>query len=446
MTSTTKEIKKKIIMRAWRSCAIALLAAVGCCAQQSDAGSGDVVVQPSATLTSQILDHDFVNYFLFGNGTYDTNLPVIRNGASTYGGAFGWDVGGGVTASHSFKGGEFSLSYRGDYRHYNSNGYGNGNTQNLSLLFNKQLSRRWAVGFSLGGGILEYGGSFYSMEPTNASTDITNPLASRSRFASAGVNVTYSQTRRLSYVFSGAGFYSSYNYSGAARSLGGTGTASVQYRTTARTTIGGTYSHSYYTYSSNFGSSTIDGGFLTLSHMFSGHWSANLSAGETHSHSQGTITLPVTLLLGQQLVSGYITGPYNRSANTPSFQLGVSHYLKRSSVSLTGGQGVNAGNGTYLTSKDQFVTLTLSFSHRLSNFGLGGSYFRLTSIANTVSNTYSSANFSASYGYTLKKYIALNFRYDFIHYDNFYALQGVNESRVSLGVSFSSKSVPLTLF
>ena len=171
MTSTTKEIKKKIIMRAWRSCAIALLAAVGCCAQQSDAGSGDVVVQPSATLTSQILDHDFVNYFLFGNGTYDTNLPVIRNGASTYGGAFGWDVGGGVTASHSFKGGEFSLSYRGDYRHYNSNGYGNGNTQNLSLLFNKQLSRRWAVGFSLGGGILEYGGSFYSMEPTNASTD-----------------------------------------------------------------------------------------------------------------------------------------------------------------------------------------------------------------------------------------------------------------------------------
>jgi hypothetical protein len=423
-------------------CALLLLFASFASAQQADSDA----VRPSATLTSQLLDHDFVNYFVFGNGTYDSHLPIFRNGESSYGGTFGYDVGGGITADHAFKDGDFSLSYRGDYRRYEHSSYGSGDTQNLSVLYNKRLSRKWAINLNASGGILTYGGSFYSSAGSGASTDITNPLSSQSRFANTGINLTYQQTRRLSYIFSGSFFYSNYNYSAAASSLGGTGSATVQYRTTARTTFGGTYSHSYYTYGSNFGNSTIDSGYLTLSHMFTSRWTATASAGLSHSNTHGTITLPVTLLLDQQLVTGYVTGPYKRSYNTPSFQLGISHYLKRSSITLSAGQGVNGGNGTYLTSKDQFATLTFSASSRRSNFSLGGSYFRLTSIANTVSQTYSTANFSASYGYTLHKYLAINFRYDFLHYDNLYAFGGLNESRVSLGFSFSSKSVPLTLF
>jgi hypothetical protein len=151
-------------------------------------------------------------------------------------------------------------------------------------------------------------------------------------------------------------------------------------------------------------------------------------------------------LLGQQLVSGFITGPYDRTYYAPSFQLGVSRNIKRSLVSISGGQGINAGNGTFLASKDQFVSGTLSFTHQSRNLSFAGAYTRLTSIANTVSSQYTTANLSVAYGFNIVRYVNGNLRYDFIHYDNLYQLNGLNESRFSFGFSFDSKSVPLTLF
>jgi hypothetical protein len=76
----------------------------------------------------------------------------------------------------------------------------------------------------------------------------------------------------------------------------------------------------------------------------------------------------------------------------------------------------------------------------------GGAFTRLTSVANTVSSQYSTATASASYGFNIVRYVNGNVRYDFIHYDNLYSLNGLNESRFSFGFSFDSKSVPLTLF
>lgn len=419
-----------------------VLAAAAGYAQQADVD----IPQPSTTLGSQFFEHDFVNFFAFANGMYDTALPVLSSTSSRFDGAFGVDAGGGVTAGHNFKDGTFSLSYKGDYRHYFSNTYSNGQDQSLSVLYTKRLNRHWSLGAQGGGGIISYGGQFYGASTGVGATVLTNPLSSESRFANAGLNLTYEQTRRLSYTFGGQFFFSNYNYAGAVNSFGGSGTASVNYRTTARTTIGGTYTHSYFVYSGSLGTSTIDGGYLTLTHVFTSHWTASVSAGATHTHSKGIITEPVLLLLGQQLVSGYIVGPYDRSSNSPSFQLSITRNMRHSLFSLNGGQGVNAGNGTFLTSRNQYFGATYSLTHRLTNLSFGASYNRLSSIANTVTNQYSSANASVSYGFNIVRYVSANFRYDFIHYDNLYELAGVNENRFSFGLTFSSKSVPLTLF
>ena len=105
-----------------------------------------------------------------------------------------------------------------------------------------------------------------------------------------------------------------------------------------------------------------------------------------------------------------------------------------------------AGNGLFLTSKDQFVNGTFSFSSRRSNVGFGGNYVRLSSVSNTVSQTYSYYGFSANYGVNLVRYVSANARYDLIHYANLFSYGNVTESRISFGLSLSSKSVPLTLF
>ncbi len=429
-----------------RPLTILLLASGLALAQQTSADAADVTAPPSATLVSQFFENDFFDIFGFANATYDTALPLLRPGTESFGSAWGVSAGGGLSAGHKFKDGVFSLSYRGDYRHYFSSSYSNGTDQSLSLLFSKRLSRHWSLGIQASGGSIVYGGDFYTTSPTQGSTALANPLSNQSRFVSSGVNLTYEQSRRLSYTFGGQFFLSNYNFAQAVNSVGGSGTASVNYRLTGRTTIGASYTRSYFAYSGSGGDTTINGEYLTASHVFSGHWNASVSGGVSETHSKGIITVPILFLFRGVPVTGYVTGPYDRTNYAPTFQGTISRNLKRSLLSITGGQGINAGNGTYLASKDQFANGTLSFTRGHRNLSFGGGYTRLVSVASTISNAYSTATISGSYGFNVARYLSANVRYDFIHYADFYSLKGLNESRFSLGFSIDRKGIPLTLF
>ncbi len=44
------------------------------------------------------------------------------------------------------------------------------------------------------------------------------------------------------------------------------------------------------------------------------------------------------------------------------------------------------------------------------------------------------------------RYLGANFRYDYVHYGNLNPYTGVSDNRLSFGFSFSSKSIPLTLY
>lgn len=396
------------------------------------------------TAATQFFDHDFINVYAYGNGIWDSHVPEV-NGTG-YQSGVGWDAGGGLTATHTFHDGSLSINYRGGYTEDRSLGFGGGQQQTLSFAYEKRLNRRWTLGASVSGAILSYGTSFYSGTSV-ASITPGNPLSPQSRFANAGLSLTYAQTRRLSYVFSGSYLLNSFNLAGAYSTHGGSGQASVYYRLTARTTIGGTYSHSYFSYTGNGGTTNVDSGSLTYSHIFPEHWQVDLSAGVNRAHSMGTVEVPVAFAFNGQIITGYYTGPYNRVVYSPVFQGVITHGFRRSSASLSGGQGVMSGNGLYLTSRDQFVNGTFSFSNRHSNLSFGGNYVRMSSISNSISQVYSYYGFSAGYGINLIRYVSANLRYDLIHYDGLLDLtKSTTQSRVTFGISLSTKSVPLTLF
>lgn len=411
-------------------------------AQAADEGLRGIPV----TLAGQFFDHDFVNYTLFANAIYDTNLGTLQGNQTVAGGGFGYSVGGGVTASHQSRNGVLSLSYRGDYRHYGAAGYGSGTDQNLALNYSQRLTHRWAMNTNVAAGILLYGGGFYSVAPSAASTVVTNPFSPETRFVSAGLNFSYQQTRRLSYVFGGQFYLNNYNYPGAINSVGGTGIASMVYRLTGRTSVAGTYSHTYYHYGRSAGNSTLDGGSLTLEHEFPAHWQASLTVGLMRSHAVGIISIPLSVIVGQQAVVGYITGPYDQVSLIPSFQGTVTRYRRRTAFSISAGQGVQPGNGVYLTSRSQFLNGTYSYSMRRSNISLGYGYFHLTSIANSVSQGYSTGNFSGSYSYLVTRHLSTNFRYDLISYGGLGSYGGFVGHRLTFGVAYSSASIPMTLF
>jgi len=416
-------------------------AAVALVAQDTSSDSSNDYGTRRVTAASEFFDHDFVNIFAFANGIWDSRVPILTTNQSGYGSGFGWEAGAGISLSHQFRDGGVTLSYQGSYRDYPSSTFHGGTQQSLALAYSKRLSKRWTFGASVSGGILSYGSSYYGASIS------TNPFSSESRFLSAGVSLTYAQSRRLSYVFSGAYFLSNYSYAGSFSSYGGSGSAAVYYRLTARTTIGGSYTHSYYTYSHGAGTANIDNGSLTLSHRFPDHWQLDLSAGVSRVHSQGVISELVSVIFDGETVTGYEVGAYNRTIYSPSFGAFLTRMYRRSSLAIGGGQSVAAGNGTFLASRSQFGSAIYSIStpHR-SSLGFGVSYIRLSSLANSVSQSYTTFGASVSYGINLMRYLSANARYDYLHYGGLFGFGSLNESRISVGLSLSSKSVPLTLF
>jgi hypothetical protein len=251
----------------------------------------------------------------------------------------------------------------------------------------------------------------------------------------------------LSYIFAGNFYLSRYSYPGAIGTTGGTGSASVSYRLTERTTAGGTYSHSYFSYQQNAGQASIDGGYLNISHQFLHFWTVTADVGVSRSNSSGIIRTPVTIIFNGQPVTGYIVGPYKLNKLTPSVTGTVSRRVRRIVASASIGQGVNPGNGVYLASRSRFVNGTVSYNiNRRSNVSASGGWFYLTSLANTVSTSYSTSSLGASYGYSLSRHLSANARYDYYRYGGLLSYSGAADNRFSFGITFSSQTIPLTLY
>ncbi len=402
-----------------------------------------------ATLAGEFLEHDFVNFYAFANGVYDTYAPFSRpNGQIGNNGSFGVEFGGGVNATHALRNGQFSLGYRGSYRNYQNSTYTTGTDQNISLGYSRRLARQWTLSTSLGGGISFYGGTFFA-NPSNSSNIVSNnPFAGETKFLSTGASLTYQQSRRLSYVVSGSYFLQRYNYANAIGNTGVSGSGSVNYRTTARTTVGGSYSHSYFAFQRNAGNNNADTFQLSVSHQFPDHWFASVSGGITRSSSSGFAVFPINnVLVNGQLVNAYQVGRYNSTTSFPSFSGSVSRGYRQSNLSFSAGQGIASGNGYYLASKSLYANGFYSRSiHRRENVAFGGGVYRLSSVSNSIASTFSSSSLIASYSVNLVRYFGVNASYNYIHYGSLNGFGGVNDNRLTFGVNFSSKSIPLTLF
>lgn len=397
------------------------------------------------SLTGQFFGGDFFNAYGYFNGVYDSRPTTLQSGSN---GGMGFSVGGGASASKSFSDALLSFSYRGEYRNFPSGFQGSGTNQSLSLVFTKRLSRRWSFSHTDSAGMVLYGNGFFGSTSSGGGIP-TNPFSPSTRFLSSSAYFTYTQSRRLSYTFGGNLFLSRYNYPGATGTTGASFSGSLIYQLTARTKIGGTYSHDNYYYQNNAGTSNIDGGFFNLQHLFGRAWQTTLSVGVSHVHTQGTITLPIQIIipgLGPTVI-GYQTGTYNTTKDVPTIQAGVNYHFGNYVVGANGGRGVNPGNGTFLTSTH--TSFGGFISRRLSERALisGNSYFsRMTSIANAVAQSYSQAYTTVTYSRTVTPHISVNFNYMYNRYGSLLGLGQATDNRFTAGISFSTKNVPFTLF
>lgn len=401
------------------------------------------------TLASQFFEHNnYFNYYALLNGMYDSYAPTYNTttGQQTNNGSFGYSVGGGLSAYHSFRRATLSVSYSGTYRNYNSPLFQNGTDQNLALAFTRRLGRRWTLGLSANAGTVLYGTGYFGTASEGPNAIATNPFSANTRYASAGVSLAYQQTRRLSYVVSGTFFLQRYSFVNAIGATGGAGSFGVNYRVTARTTVGANYGFSAFTYQFGSGDSQLHSISVSVSHLFPHNWFLSVNGGVTHSNVNGFISIPVSALTGNVGAGGFVVGQYNTSSNFPSFGATVTRIFRRFQLSASGGQSINSGNGYYLASRNQYLNGNYSKSFRRSNFSFGGNWYRLESAANTVTYSYSAAGVAASYSYQLMRYLGSNFRYDWVRYGNLTPYPSIIDNRLSFGLIFSSRSIPATLY
>jgi hypothetical protein len=406
----------------------------------------DTMTNPVSLVQPLEGGHNFFNFYLFADGVYDINSFQTSGGGNV--GGWGVDVGGGVNGFHEFATGTVALSYRGGYRDYQTSLFPSGTDQNLSFQFKKSLTRRWAIIYSQSAGVYLYGGTYFALQPTQTNFVQTNPFASESRFLAGSISLVHQQSRRLSYSIEGDYFLNRYNLPGAIGNTGVSGSASASYRYSRRMTFSGTFTHSDMFYQRGAGTAQIDTAYVTLSRDLPSRWHLGISGGFSRVNAYGTAVIPVPIAIQNQILTAYFVGHYNTVAFLPYYQGTLSHTGHWSQFSITGGESATPGNGLYLASRTLGVSGFYSYPlfSRTTNLGFGGSYYRLSSVSNTVSGSYSTSTFSASLGHNFSRHIGANLRYDFIDYGVFGGFTGRTDNRFSFGVVFNSRNVPITLF
>jgi hypothetical protein len=386
---------------------------------------------------------DFFNFFAFANGVLDTDGAYLQNANS--GATFGETLGGGASGYHAFSTGSLAVYYNGDYRHYGSNNFGNGTDQSLSIMYQK-LTKHWTFTVGEVAGTFFQGGSAYSTaaNSVNPATIVqTSPYATSTKYAGTTLTASYQQSLRLSYQFTGSYFLNRYSGAVSVGSNNFIGGFATVYRLTRRTSISGNYSHSNFLYQHNQGSSNVDAVYVSLGHDFATHWTVSFSGGVTRANSSGTFQAPVYLNPNLPPV-GFVVEQYHQTNVLPYYQATLSRNMRHLTVSASGGESVGPGNGYYLASRVLNVNGLVNYGMRRSNFSANGYFSRLSSVANAVTGNEVTTGIGAAYSYNLIRHLGLNARYDYIKYGNLGILHVPADNRISFGVYFTSKDVPLS--
>ena len=404
---------------------------------------------PGAPSSAPIAFRPFIGL----NGIYDDGLlPVSVNsqGRIPTADLFGVELALGLYGFHTWKHTTLALDYKGNFRHYSDRSYYDGSDQFLSLILTHQPNKRLVITLrntagtysrdyflSSTLGILD---SNYLQTPENDIYD------NRVIFLTTGADVIYRMTPRLSFDFGGEGYLVRRESSALYGLTGYDAHADVQYRMRRHTTIGLDYRYSYFGYTQGFGNSDIHSvgiNYATqLTHRL--QLAARIGGARVESTSLEQVALDpaIAALLG---TSFGIQAAYQLHY-APDISARLTDTFRRSQFNLSFTDGVNPGNGVYLTSKMESGVAGYSYTGvRHWNFGADGSYTRLSALAQTL-GAYTSYGVGGGATRDLKKGLHAVLRLDARRYDVAGNEFRHNDFRVLLGLSFSPGDVSLALW
>ena len=425
----------------------------------SQAGSGEeysgpAILSRGESPTSQTAAPVAFRPYIGLSGIYDSGLvpvSVTSTGGIPSSDLYGVELNLGAYVYHVWKHTTLGLDYRGDFRHYTAS-YWDRTDQFLSLILTHRPSKR--VTFTLRNQAGLYSLSTYSLSSPLGSTDpyyLQLPqngiYDSRVIFAGTAADLTYLLTHRLSFNIGGEGSLVRQQSTALYGMTGGVARGDLEYRVSRHSTVGADYRFTYFDYTKGFGNTYIQSVGLNYSTRFSKQvqLSARIGGARVESSSLTEVTLDpaIAALLGESVAiqAAHLVN------YVPDMLVRLTDTFHRSNFSLEYRNQVVSGNGVYLTSRNNSGFASYNYTGvRHWNFSVDGSYGRMTALVQTI-GPYTA--YGAGLGITrdLGKGLHTVLRVDQRHYDIATSAAFLhNESRVSLGLTFSPGDMPLVLW
>jgi hypothetical protein len=398
---------------------------------------------------------DFVP-FLSILGVYDTGLngvSVNSQGQLANSNSEGVEVDFGISGVHSWKHTKVSLNYSGAVREYSPATYYSGLNQSLMFTVMHQLSRHVALQFNESAGIYSQTYGLVGLTPTvqfdpsTVYTPTTDFFDNRTIYASTQLQLTYQRSARLSFAFGGDWDLTRRRSSALYGVTGQDARGDVQYRITRRTTIGGDYMFTRYTYNGVFSGADFHRFSGTYATALSKTWEFSGYGGMTRVENKFpqlvTLDPVIAALLG--VTEGYVVS--HTLDWLPTFSLRLSKTFSTGVVYVSGSRSMNPGNGLFLTSSDYNASAGYTYSGiRRWALSVLTAYDRAQSIGNILGEYGDvSAGVQTSRqigrmmhlvaGVTARKYQSGSFAgYNHVIWD------------ARVGISFSPRDIPLRIW
>ena len=430
--------------------------------QEFDPAGGPSILSRGGRIGTRGTELGALTFSAGVDGIYDTSmggLVLSPDGTLQQVSGAGVEARATLFGTHRWRRSSLGINYLGSYSEYTGNDYLNGTTQTLGLDFSKQHSKKLRTNLKLATGTSNrpygaiagfngYGaaGALDALDPNFIAVPVQELFNNRVNYVQGSVGFVYQQSSRLSFGLTASG----YGVRRAAKGLGGTngylGGAEASYRVSKRSSVSVDYSFAHMEYPGSFGASDVHGLGIAYGRSVGRDWDFNLGVRINRVESLGLARVEldpvVAALLGQ---SSGVEAFYSLVA-LPGFSARVSRRFRRGSLDFVGSKSISPGNGLLLTSQATGFSGGYSYNgiRHWSLYGSAG-YMGMSTLTRS-SGKYSSFNAGFGVSRDIFRTIHVTSRWDFrdqlISVTNF----GRTGSRVSVGLAWSSRRVPLAIW
>lgn len=391
--------------------------------------------------------------FINLSGSYQSGLVagnLTDTGQLATADAVGGEIAFGVYGYQSWKRTTLGVNYRGDYRKFNRARAYDGSNQLLAFGVTHQPSRHVSVSFRQGAGTYTrmsgYMGTFGFYDPTFAHIPSDELLDSRIYYTTTMGDVTYIRSARLSFNFGGTGFVIRRQASSLYNVNGFSARGDAAYRLSRRSTLAFDYFFTHFNFDRLFGNADMHSIGVNYSVAPSRWWEVAVRAGMLRIETLALGTVEVDPVVAAIIGRSRAFRAFHQLENTPSYSLQVIRRFRRSSAIASVQRGANPGNGVYLTSRQNSVSGTYSYTGmRHWSFSAAARYSDMKSLGLDI-GTYKTASAGLGLTRTLtRQNLYLTARWDLYRRLIEGAYRRVYHS-AWLGIAWSPGDVPFRLW